>query len=117
MDLIQLVYLVLGYLAFGLMGWGAMRDHSLPVRSGRAITLVSFVLAGVVLVTAAAAAWVGPLGVLAAWTAFVLTIPFMSTLVPYLLGGAMLTRGSTGRERSSATLVEPSPSPTHALQA
>jgi hypothetical protein len=103
MDLVQLVYLALAYLGFGLIGRVVYRDRLVAQRWGRTIPVVSFVLAAVVLVSAAAAAWVGPLGVVAAWTAFVLTIPFMSTLVPYLLGGAMLTRGSTGRGPDPAT--------------
>jgi hypothetical protein len=98
MDLVQLGYVVLGYLGFGLIGRGALRAGLVAPRAGRVIAFVSFILAGAVLVTAAAAAWVGPLGTFAAWTAFVLTIPFMSTLVPYLLGGAILTMRTPGQE-------------------
>jgi hypothetical protein len=107
MDLVQLVYLTLGYLGFGLIVRSAVRDRLVAPRSGRAIAAVSFVLGAVVLGSAAVAAWVGPLGVFAAWTAFVLTIPFMSTLVPYLLGGAMLTGSSAAMQPSSTAPVQP----------
>ena len=43
----------------------------------------------------------GPLGTVGAWTAFVLTIPFMSTLLPHVLGVALLptARGGCIRRR------------------
>lgn len=96
-DLLQLVYLALGFVGFGLLTRSAVRSHQLAARSGRVIATVALALAGVVLVSAASAAWVGPVALVAAWTAFVLSIPFMSTLVPYLLGSAMLTRAPDRR--------------------
>jgi hypothetical protein len=65
-----------------------------PSRSA-VIIAVAATLAGSLLTTAAVSAWVGPAGLVSAWTAFVLTIPFMSTLMPYLLGAAMLSRTSS----------------------
>jgi hypothetical protein len=59
------------------------------------IIAVAVTLTGSVLTTAAVSAWVGPAGLVSAWTAFVLTIPFMPTLMPYLLGAAMLSRTSS----------------------
>jgi hypothetical protein len=42
-------------------------------------------------------------GGLAAWVAFLLTIPFMSTLLPYALGIGLLMRGTNPRARSTGT--------------
>jgi len=97
MDLLQVVYLVLGYVGFGLISRSAVRDGLVAPRTGRIIVAVSFALAGVTMVSSAAAAWVGAVGAVAAGAAFGLTIPFMSTLVPYLLGGAMLTTAGSRR--------------------
>jgi hypothetical protein len=94
MDLLQVVYVILCYAAFALVTVVVARRGLLGRRSGTAIIAVATVLAGLVLTTAAVSAWVGPAGSISAWTAFVLTIPFMSTLVPYLLGAAILGRTS-----------------------
>lgn len=93
-DLIQVAYLVLGYLAFAGLALGLRRTHALPARFARGIAVAGWMLAALVCAGAAVAPLDGPIGTVGAWTAFVLTIPFMSTLLPHVLGVALLDRAS-----------------------
>jgi len=93
LDLVQVAYLVLAYLAFAALATSAGRSGAVSARAARAIAVTGYAAAGIVIVSAALAAYLpAPLQGIAAEAAFVLTIPFMSTLVPALLGSAMLVR-------------------------
>jgi hypothetical protein len=101
-DLLQLTYVVLTYLGFGALASALGRAGFLPARAARRIGRAGAGLAGVATAAALLAGSVGPtLGTVAAWTAFVLTIPFMTTLLPGALGLALL------RTRAA----DPAPSP------
>jgi hypothetical protein len=93
LDLMQLAYVVLTYLAFAGLATALGRAGTVAAPVERAVRRWGFVLAGL---TAAAAGGAGVLpgtaGSVAAGTAFVLTIPFMSTLLPYALGIGLLCR-------------------------
>jgi hypothetical protein len=97
-DMSQLAYLVLTYLAFAGLAVALGRAGAIPARRARAIAACGIGLAATVTASAALAADLpGAAGTVAGWTAFVLTIPFMSTLPAYLLGGAMIsTRRAAG---------------------
>lgn len=90
MDLLQVVYVALAYAGFALISVPVARRGLVGRQPATVIIAVATAMAGLVLTTAAISAWVGPAGLVSAWTAFMLTIPFMSTLVPYLLGASML---------------------------
>lgn len=92
MDLVQIAYVVLGYVAYALLASVAVRGRLLTRRAGRLISTVGAILAAVVMIASAASAWLEPVQTATAGTAFVLTIPFMSTFLPYLLGAAALGR-------------------------
>lgn len=113
MDLLQIVYVALAYSGFALITVGVVRRGLVGRRPAIAIIAVATTLAGLVLTAASISAWVGAAGQITAWTAFVLTIPFMSTLVPYLLGSAMLGHSSSantplglGRTRRASCRAE-----------
>jgi hypothetical protein len=93
-DLIQVAYIVLAYLAFAGLAVALRRDGRLTARVTRFTTTAGWTMAGLVVVGAAVAPLDGPLGTVGAWTAFVLTIPFMSTLLPHVLGVALAPAGS-----------------------
>ncbi len=93
LDLIQVAYLVLAYLGFAALAVALGRAGAISGRAARGIAVTGAVLAGAVTVAAAVADTLpASAGTVAAEVAFVLTIPFMSTLVPALLGCALLTR-------------------------
>jgi hypothetical protein len=101
-DLVQLAYVVLTYLGFGALASALGRAGHLRARAACRIGLAGTSLAGVATAAAFLAGSVGPtVGTVAAWTAFVLTIPFMTTLLPCALGLALL--------RSRAASQAPSP--------
>jgi hypothetical protein len=93
LDLVQLAYLVLVYAGFAVISMSLGRIGAISRRASRALAATGS--AAALLATGAAVtadALPGPAGAVAASVAFVLTIPFMSTLVPALLGTALLTR-------------------------
>ena len=92
-DLLQLAYVVLTYLGFGALASALGRAGHLRARAARRIGLAGAGLAGVATVAAVLA---GSVGTVAAWAAFVLTIPFMTTLLPCALGLALLRSRATG---------------------
>lgn len=92
LDLIQVAYLVLAYLGFAALAAALGRTGAISGRAARAIAATGTAAATVTTVAALVAAGLpGAAGAVAASVAFVLTIPFMSTLVPALLGVALLT--------------------------
>jgi undecaprenyl pyrophosphate phosphatase UppP len=70
---------------------------------------------GLALLVVAAAVLAGALpglaGAIAAEAAFVLTIPFMSTALPYALGVALLGRRSRARRASRGASTQPAEAP------
>lgn len=91
LDLVQLAYVVLTYLAFAALATALGRSGAVSARVSAGVGRTGVGLAALVMVGAAAAGAVpGIAGTVGAWTAFVLTIPFMSTLLPYVLGVGLL---------------------------
>ena len=94
-DLLQLAFVLLSYLAAAALGAAAVRAGYLGRVGGGVfvalnLVLTVAVLAGIVLAGGGSGA--------AAWTAFILTAPFMVFVLPYYLGVALLTRRSPQRE-------------------
>jgi hypothetical protein len=101
-DLLQVTYLVLVYLGFAALATALGRTGHLRARTARALAATGSGLA--LLVTTAAVlagALPAPVGAVAAEVAFVLTIPFMSTALPYALGVALLSGSGAERQRPS----------------
>lgn len=93
LDLMQLAYVVLTYLGFAGLATALGRGGTVAAPVARAIRCWGVVLGGLVVAAAVGAAVLpGTAGSIAAWTAFVLTIPFMSTLLPYAFGMGLLCR-------------------------
>ena len=87
-DMLQLAFVVLAYLATAGLGaalvdadWLGMFGGSVFV--GLSLTLALTVIAGMILAGYGSAA--------GAWTAYVLSIPFMVFVLPYFLGAVLLT--------------------------
>jgi len=97
LDLLQVAYVVLTYLGFGALATALGRTGHIRALAAARIGVAGVGLAGLVGVAAVlAGAVAGPASTVAAWTAFVLTIPFMSTVLPYALGVSLL-RGRSSR--------------------
>lgn len=86
LDLLQLAYVVATYVGFGALAVALGRSGAVSARVARGVGVTGSVLAALVLVGGALAGVVPG----AAEAAFVLTIPFMSTLLPYVLGIGLL---------------------------
>ena len=105
-DLLQLAYVVLAYLGSGALALALGRSGAVPRGTARAVAVAGPVLAGLVVAAAAVAGGVaGPPGAVAAWAALVLTIPFMSTLLPHVLGIGLLRAA----RRPAGTVDDPRP--------
>ncbi|MGN9913880.1 hypothetical protein ACTMTJ_40730 [Phytohabitans sp. LJ34] len=89
LDLMQVAYVVLAYLGAALLAVAAHRAGWLATRPTRGVVALSAGMAAVASVAAVLGATPGPFGAAAAGAAFALTIPFMSTLPPALLGAAL----------------------------
>ena len=88
-DMLQLAFVLLAYLAAAAFGVALVRAGWLGEVGGGVfvaldLTLVLAVTAGVVLAGTGSA--------VAAWTAFILTIPFMAFILPYFVGVALVLR-------------------------
>ena len=93
-DLTQLGYVAVTYVAFAGIARLLQRGGSVSHRAGTVISRAAYTLASV-LILSAVAAMVLPreADLVPAWAAFVTSIPFMTTLVPFALGLAMLSSG------------------------
>jgi hypothetical protein len=89
LDLMQVAYVVLAYAGLAV---AAGRAGAVSARAATWIATVGWTATAATVLCAVLA----PVSVIAAEAAFVLTIPFMSTLVPALLGCALLA-GAGGR--------------------
>lgn len=116
-DLLQLAYVVTTYLGFGALAVALGRGGAVSARVARAVGTAGGGLAALTLGGAALAGAVpGVPGTVAAWTAFLLTIPFMSTLLPYVLGIGLLTSNRPGPRTPAvpAAAAEPDGAPLRA---
>jgi hypothetical protein len=110
-DLIQVAYLVLSYVSAAALAVALGRAGLLAPRPAKAIARAGVALATLVVAGAAVAPVDGPVGTVGAWTAFVLTIPFMSTLLPHLVGVGLLRPAAVADAPSSGrgSGVDPQP--------
>jgi hypothetical protein len=106
-DLLQVAYVVLTYLGTGALAVALGRSGAVAPGPARAVAVAGPVLAGLVVVAAAVAGAVaGPAGAVAAEVAFVLTIPFTSTLLPHVLGlGLLRARRPGDRDPAADRLI------------
>ena len=95
-DLTQLGYVAVTYVAFAGIARLLQRGGSVSHRAGTVISRAAYTLASV-LILGAVAAMVLPreADLVPAWAAFVTSIPFMTTIVPFALGLAMLRQRAT----------------------
>ncbi len=101
-DLLQLGYVVTVYVAFAGLARLLQAHNEISARAGRGIEVSAVMLsAAVVLGVGLAAALPRELDAVPAWAAFVASIPFMTTLLPFGLGIALL-----GHRAHSSTRVE-----------
>ena len=89
-DMLQLAFVVLGYLAAAALGAALVGAGWLGRSGGSVFVGLNLVLAFVV-VTGIVLAGYG--SVAGAWTAYVLSIPFMVFVLPYFLGAVLLRSG------------------------
>ncbi|MGH3876948.1 MAG: hypothetical protein ACRDSK_07920 [Actinophytocola sp.] len=91
LDLLQLTYVVLGYVGFAALAVALGRAGALSAGASQGIAMAGFALAAVAGGSAMSALLLPGVGAtVAGWSAFVLTIPFMSTLLPFALGVGLL---------------------------
>ena len=95
-DLTQLGYVAITYVAFAGLARLLQRGGSVSHRAGTVISRSAYALASI-LILSAVAAMVLPreADLVPAWAAFVTGIPFMTTIVPFALGLAMLRQRAT----------------------
>lgn len=96
-DMLQLAFVLLAYLAAAALGAALSRAGWLGRFGGGVFVGLNLALAfaaggGIVLAGYGSAA--------GAWTAYVLTIPFMVFVLPYFVGVALLRRGGGGKRTS-----------------
>lgn len=96
-DLLQLTFVLLAYLAAAAFGAAAVRAGYLGKTGGGVLVSLNLAL---VVVVAASIILAGTGSVIAAWTAFILTAPFMVFVLPYFLGTA-LVRGRALERRAA----------------
>jgi hypothetical protein len=96
-DMMQLLFVLLAYLAAAAFGAAAVRAGWFGKAGGGVFVTLNTILALSVVVGIVTA---GSGSVAAAWAVFILTIPFMVFVLPYFMGVALLGRGE--RERRAA---------------
>jgi hypothetical protein len=104
-DLLQLVYVVLSCLGVAALAVALGRTGALSPSAARWIPLTGVAMTALVAVAAVLAPLLpAPAGTVAAWAGFVLTIPFMSTLLPFAVGiGLLRQHPRTGPAAGSRT--------------
>ncbi|WP_280260519.1 hypothetical protein [Nocardia abscessus] len=101
LDLVQIAYVVSAYAAAAALAWLAVGETAVPRRIGTVLTTTACILAATLSVSVAAAvALPHAADAVPATIAFVTSIPFMATLIPYALGAAIL---ATAAHRSRTT--------------
>jgi hypothetical protein len=88
LDLLQVAYCALAYVAIGLLALALVPADVVSARAGWRIAGAAGALTALVVLGATLAVFTG--SEIGAWTVFVLTIPFMSTLLPNVLGQSIL---------------------------
>jgi hypothetical protein len=88
LDLLQVAYCTLAYVAVGLLAVALAQAGRVSTPAGRWIAGAAGALTALVVLGATLAVFAG--SEVGAWTVFVLTIPFMSTLLPNVLGQSIL---------------------------
>ncbi len=96
LDLMQASYVVLSYVATGLLAVALAGAGRIGARAGRGVAVAAAGLTLTTLVGATAAIALD--SAVGAWTVFVLTIPFMSTLLPHVVGLAVVHRAGSAPE-------------------
>jgi hypothetical protein len=102
-DMLQLAFVLLAYLATAAFGVSLMRIGWLGKSGGSVFIALNFVLA---LVVTTGIILAGVSSVVAAWTAYILTAPFMVFILPYFVDTALLKGGggkSTAHKDGVAT--------------
>lgn len=94
LDLLQFAYVVLAYLTAAALAAALHRGGLLTRTRMRAVAAAGVVLAVVALAGAALGPAPGSLGAAGAGVAFAVTIPFMTTLLPAMLGAAITPEGT-----------------------
>lgn len=108
-DMTQLAFVLLAYLSTAAFGAALMRTGWLGKGGGSVFVALNLALA---LIVTAGIILAGGGSTVAAWTVFVLTIPFMMFILPYFVGVALVRRGSRmrsapDRDRGLATDTSP----------
>lgn len=92
LDLLQLGYVATVYVCCAGLARLLRKQDAVSERVGRAVERAGYALAAVIVLGVALAAILPrELDVVPAWAAFVASIPFMTTLLPFVLGVAMLS--------------------------
>ena len=103
-DLLQLGYVVTAYLCAAGLARMVRAQGSVAQPLGWFVERAAYVLASmIVLGVALAAVLPRELDLVPAWAAFIASIPFMTTLLPAVLGAGLL---AAGRPRGAGSLVE-----------
>ncbi len=102
-DMLQLAFVLTSYLAAAALGMALLKVGWLGRTGGNIFVILNLALA---LTVTAGAALAGAGNVGAAWTAYILTAPFMVFILPYFVGVALLRRGDSN---SRAGGTEPPP--------
>ena len=90
-DLLQLAFVLLAYLAAAAFGAALIRVSWLGIAGGGVFVGLNLALA---LIVTAGIILAGSGSTAAAWTAYILTVPFMVFILPYFVGVALIRRGS-----------------------
>jgi hypothetical protein len=99
-DMMQLAFVLLTYLAAAAFGAALIKAGWIWKIGGRIFVALNLALALAVTIGLILAG-----SVVAAWTVFILTIPFMVFVLPYFVGVALLGRGSQGDGQIAKTLA------------
>jgi hypothetical protein len=98
LDLLQLGYVATVYVCCAGLARLLRKQGAVSERVGRAVERAGHALAAVIVLGVALAAILPrELDVVPAWAAFVASIPFMTTLLPFVLGAAMLSTRVSAR--------------------
>ena len=93
-DITQLAFVLLAYLAAAAFGAALVKAGWIGKTGGHIFVVLNLALALAVTIGLILAG-----GAAAAWTVFILTIPFMAFILPYFVGVALMRRGRDGALR------------------
>jgi hypothetical protein len=95
-DMLQLAFVLLAYLTAAAFGGALVRVGWIGKTGGRVFVTLNLALA---LAMTAGLILVGSGSTAAAWTVFILAIPFMVFILPYFVGVALMNAGARGASR------------------